>query len=99
MVGTDLSDKAVPLTQLPLTAPTVLVLGNEGHGIRTNILRRCDHLVKISKIVSTEGVEGTEEGVDSLNVSVSGGILLHHLVSARASTSSATPTATPTDGQ
>jgi tRNA G18 (ribose-2'-O)-methylase SpoU len=37
----------VSLEEVPLTIPTVLVLGNEGHGIRTNILRRCTHLVRI----------------------------------------------------
>ena len=73
VVGTALDPTATDLAALPLQKPTILVLGNEGHGIRTNILRRCTHLVKIPG-------EGANEVVDSLNVSVTGGILLHHLV-------------------
>jgi 21S rRNA (GM2251-2'-O)-methyltransferase len=78
VVGTALGDTATNLDQLPLTAPTILVLGNEGHGVRTNILRRCTHLVKIPGAES-----GDDFGVDSLNVSVTGGILLHHILQAK----------------
>ena len=129
MVGTDLSPKSVSLYDVPLSAPTVLVLGNEGHGIRTNILRRCTHLVRIgeartattsataaggviedtgfadtttvgSEVTSNSdrngkglsyssesgSVESNESGidegtVDSLNVSVTGAIILHHMLS------------------
>jgi tRNA G18 (ribose-2'-O)-methylase SpoU len=49
-------------------------LGNEGHGIRTNILKRCTQLVKIG----SNAVDN--DMVDSLNVSVTGGIILHHLL-------------------
>ena len=61
------------LASLPLDKPTILVLGNEGHGIRTNILNRCQYLVRI-------GESSPDSEVDSLNVSVSGGILLHHIM-------------------
>lgn len=37
------------LYDVPLDKPTILVLGNEGHGMRTNILRRCTHLVRIGE--------------------------------------------------
>lgn len=67
------------LEVVPLSAPTILVLGNEGHGVRTNILRRCTHLVKIAGIAGGEG----DSQVDSLNVSVTGGILLHHILKAK----------------
>lgn len=93
MVGTDLSENAVPFQQLPLEKPTILILGNEGHGIRTNILRRCDHLVSISKNINAETQrtnalqEGSNDGVDSLNVSVTGGILLHYLTTSAPRTS------------
>ena len=83
-----------------LEKPTIVVLGNEGHGIRTNILRRCDQLVKIpylgtssrpsaSSAAASENVDEVSVGtsmaadVDSLNVSVSGGIILHHILSSR----------------
>jgi hypothetical protein len=109
VVGTDLSAKSTSVYDVPLEAPTVLVLGNEGHGIRTNILRRCTHLVRIGDIkesgvassstpcTSAEIREGIAEhpaatgesmaegegGVDSLNVSVTGAIILHHFMTGR----------------
>lgn len=76
VVGTAVEDNAISMAELPLDKPTVLVLGNEGHGIRTNMLRRCDHLVKIEHNVQ-------DTLVDSLNVSVCGGILMHHLMRSR----------------
>lgn len=87
VVGTALSGSSVRVEQMTLDKPTILVLGNEGHGIRTNILRRCDVLVKIPSMGSAEGSGGTSENssseVDSLNVSVTGGILLHHILSTK----------------
>ena len=66
---------------------TKTLAGNEGHGIRTNILRRCTHLVKIPGGVADPTIAGSSGGgadasfsVDSLNVSVTGGILLHHIL-------------------
>lgn len=67
-----------------MDVPTVLVLGNEGHGIRTNVLRRCTHLVRINGKARDSPVEVDEESaslVDSLNVSVTGGVILHHFLS------------------
>ena len=110
----------------------LFISGNEGHGIRTNILRRCTQLVKIPSMMSMsaesnnnintmenniihtspisgkedlslesliEGSEGDnsdvessnlndnssnediqDDAVDSLNVSVTGGIILHHIL-------------------
>lgn len=81
VVGTKLDPTALDLVNLPLLKPTILVLGNEGHGIRTNVIRRCTHLVKISSSDSGSGGDGGGV-VDSLNVSVTGGIMLHHILSA-----------------
>ena len=100
MVGTSLGEGTIPLGELETQKPTIVVLGNEGHGLRTLVQRSCDNLVRIEKSgggmigkhLSGEaaGAEGAgEEGgsgsgdrgdVDSLNVSVSGGILLYHLL-------------------
>lgn len=77
-----------------LTPPisVAIVLGNEGSGLRTNILKRCDVLVKIgagtSATTSTSNNNNNssssdingEDTVDSLNVGVAGGILLHHFL-------------------
>eukprot|EP01035_Chromulina_nebulosa_P019244 gene19244-25095_t len=74
IVGTALEGKTTSLVDLPLDKPTIVVLGNEGHGIRTNILNRCEYLLKLgsNNRIDTE--------VDSLNVSVTGGIILHHIM-------------------
>ncbi len=76
VVGTGLTESAVPLESVTIKKPTILILGNEGHGLRTNIVRRCHQVVKIAKDINKD--DG--DGVDSLNVSVTGGILLHHLL-------------------
>jgi 21S rRNA (GM2251-2'-O)-methyltransferase len=56
-----------------LTNPTVLVMGNEGVGLRTNVRRACTSLVRVAG--------GNETStVDSLNVSVATGIILHALI-------------------
>ncbi len=47
----------------------ILLLGNEGDGLTPEIISRCDNLVSISMTVQ----------VDSINVGVAGGILMHYL--------------------
>ena len=65
-------------------SPTVLVLGSEGNGLRTNTARSCTGFVKISGGVHNEGGTGVGNGscvgVDSLKVSVTGGIMLSNLL-------------------
>lgn len=73
VVGTALSPTATTLDTLPLQ-PTILLLGNEGHGLRTNVIRKCDYIVKVDKKGGSDN-----DGIDSLNVSVTGGILLYQL--------------------
>ena len=73
VAGASLGDGSALLSEIPKHRPTILVLGNEGHGIRKNVLRQCTHLVRIDG--------GQADGLDSLNVSVTGGILLHGLSS------------------
>ena len=119
VVGTSLAPGALDVQELSLThlrstasgsgsgQPIILVLGNEGHGLRTNVLNECTHHVKIPSMSMGMGMavnlsasasgsaaagagEGEEEDnvppatphhVDSLNVSVAGGILMHNLLS------------------
>ncbi|GAX11026.1 21S rRNA (GM2251-2'-O)-methyltransferase [Fistulifera solaris] len=65
------------LEQLPVSnEPTILVLGSEGHGLRTLVSKACTEFVRI------DGSAVTTEGVDSLNVSVTGGILMWQLLRA-----------------
>jgi 21S rRNA (GM2251-2'-O)-methyltransferase len=79
VVGTTLDRDSIPLRTLPVGPPTLLVLGNEGHGLRPLVQRACDVLVKIDAAPSSSLLEGG--AVDSLNVAVSGGIVMHHLLS------------------
>mmetsp|Transcript_58147 Transcript_58147/g.131751 ORF Transcript_58147/g.131751 Transcript_58147/m.131751 type:complete len:367 (-) Transcript_58147:65-1165(-) len=93
VVGTTLAEGSIPLGEVEVGPSTILVLGNEGHGLRHLVQRACDTLVTIEKKkgpgsagpVAGDGNEGARRGrgggVDSLNVAVSGGIALHHLLS------------------
>jgi 21S rRNA (GM2251-2'-O)-methyltransferase len=79
--------------------PILMVLGSEGHGLRTLVAKACTEFVRIpsglgTSSVSDEGLDSDHEnddddydddsngepGVDSLNVSVTGGIMLWHLL-------------------
>ncbi len=72
----DLQD--LPTTETP--QPTLLVLGSEGHGLRTLVARTCTEFVRIP---SGNNDGDDDASVDSLNVSVTGGILLWHLLRQR----------------
>ncbi len=62
--------EAIPFYEMPLTERMVLVMGNEGQGLRNLTRRRCDFLIRIPG----------NETVESLNVSAAASILIHHLV-------------------
>lgn len=76
IIGAASEANAVNCLNIKLTRPTLLVLGNEGVGLRTNVRSVCHSLVKIDT-----GCTPEDSGVDSLNVSVATGILLHQLLS------------------
>ncbi|CEL99654.1 unnamed protein product [Vitrella brassicaformis CCMP3155] len=63
--------------------PVLLVLGNEGSGVRRSVLGCCDTLVEIRGAPLLHRGDGGGGGggvlLDSLNVGVACGILLHHL--------------------
>ena len=63
-----------PLTQHDLTQPTAILIGNEGSGIPSEILRRVDARVTIP----------TPGPVESLNAAVAGSILLYEAARKRA---------------
>ena len=50
---------------------SVLVMGAEDKGISQQVRKHCDRMVKI---------EGADSSIDSLNVSVAAGILMHGLI-------------------
>ena len=61
------------LYDLELTAPTAIILGSEGSGIRKVTADRCDHLIYIPMART----------VDCLNVSVAAGVILYEAVRQR----------------
>jgi len=64
----DASETAEPMCRAPKNTPAVLVLGDEGQGVRPNVLKRADVCLQI------EGE--SRPGFDSLNVGVSAGVLM-----------------------
>ncbi|XP_031491204.1 uncharacterized protein LOC116258192 [Nymphaea colorata] len=95
VLGGSVSSRALPLNEVPSAGgPTILVLGSEGKGLRPLVEQSCTQLVRISANFSvgngedeyqdeSERSSGVEFqsflAVESLNVSVAAGILLHHL--------------------
>jgi 21S rRNA (GM2251-2'-O)-methyltransferase len=90
--GDENNDKAPPLYELqdlPVRSekdprPILLVLGSEGYGLRTLVAKSCTEFVQVPGAVehgsSLQDEFPSQAGVDSLNVSVTGGILLWHLL-------------------
>jgi 23S rRNA (guanosine2251-2'-O)-methyltransferase len=72
VVGLDASSP-LRLTDVDLSGPSVLVLGNEGEGLGRAVRRACTTLVTL----------GTPTFVDSLNASVAAGIALYELANQR----------------
>ena len=72
--GADGSAKTT-VYQQDLTGPVALVIGGEGEGIRPLVRKACDQLISIP----------LQGGVNSLNASVAGGILLFEVVRQRLS--------------
>lgn len=93
VLGGSVSPKAVPLNEVEIGKPTILVLGSEGTGLRPLVERSCTQLVRIPGNISVDPDEPQEDdqmnlgkeqlsyvAVESLNVSVATGVLLYHLV-------------------
>ena len=59
-------DDAVPLSSSPKEENFVLVLGNESHGVSSEIIKKANRVVKIEM----------NDSIDSLNVAVAAGILM-----------------------
>jgi TrmH family RNA methyltransferase len=75
LVGADLAGQTLE-SWMP-AGRTILVVGSEGHGLSPTVADVLDRSVTI------EGPRGHREGVESLNVSIAAGIILHHLRSGR----------------
>ena len=82
VLGAGTDGEAVSCSEFVMDMPTVLVVGNEGYGLRTNVRRACSRMIQVD---SLPGMAVSEDaslvmGVDSLNVSVATGILMHGLL-------------------
>lgn len=81
-VGADVGEPLVPVTRcsdFQMSKPTLLLLGGEGTGLSRGLLSLCETLLSIP------AGRALHSGIDSLNVSVATGILLHALLSSRRS--------------
>ncbi|KAJ3000300.1 Ribose methyltransferase [Globomyces sp. JEL0801] len=62
-----------------LHSPTILVMGNEGIGLRSSVTKLCDkHLILKSE--REEEMTTSKYQIDSLNVSVAAGILIQRIL-------------------
>ena len=61
-----------------INKPSILVVGNEGFGLNDNIAKLCTQMVTVSSFNSSIPL-----GLDSLNVSVATGVMLHTLIKNR----------------
>ncbi|PRW32608.1 rRNA methyltransferase mitochondrial [Chlorella sorokiniana] len=82
VLGAAAEPGALPAASFVLQRPAILVMGNEGYGLRGAVRRLCDAVLQI------EDSPGRHTLVDSLNVSVATGILLHRLLTAQSGTGS-----------
>ena len=69
IVGTDMAGE--DYTKIDYNAPICLIIGNEGHGMSKIVTDNCDYIAKIPMVGK----------INSLNASVSCGILLSRIVS------------------
>lgn len=72
LIGTDMEANQ-NIYDIDYNFPVVLIIGNEGKGIRQSMLKQCDFIVKIPTFGKTE----------SLNASVSAGIILFEILRKR----------------
>ena len=80
VAGADVSEGAAECAKYRLERPALLVLGSEGRGLRPLVRKCCTQLLRIGPGPLPDQ---PASGVDSLNVSVAAGVLLHHLLHAQ----------------
>lgn len=86
--GADNAPDAIECDAVTVDAPTLLVMGNEGFGLRTNVKRACTGLIKIPA-----GAGSSEHLLESLNVSVATGIIVYGLLCSAKANHAAVPAA------
>ncbi|MBI4927437.1 MAG: 23S rRNA (guanosine(2251)-2'-O)-methyltransferase RlmB [Anaerolineae bacterium] len=73
VIGMEGSPEAQPLERVRLDGPLVLVVGNEGEGMRPLVRKNCDLLVRLPMFGQ----------IESLNAAVAGSIVLYRALEAR----------------
>ncbi|KAJ3383483.1 hypothetical protein HDU92_004099 [Lobulomyces angularis] len=83
VVGTDIGSKNnvydLSEKKKDFNRPLILVMGNEGTGLRSIVSKVCDSHIVIG--LDKDRINHVEEVVESLNVSVAAGIILNQLLS------------------
>lgn len=64
VLGGTIANKAVPLSEVEIGVPTILVMGSEGTGLRPLVEQSCTHLVRIPGNVDVF-VEGADKDADA----------------------------------
>lgn len=82
VIGACADEESIPCEEYELKDPTILVMGSEGYGLRTTVRRACSAGIRVSRafVKEHDAQKGSLHEVDSLNVSVATGILLHSLL-------------------
>lgn len=74
VLGTSLNANSIH-SDYKYTDKTAVILGNEGEGLRKNVLKLCDNIIKIPILGR----------IDSLNVSVAAGVILYEIMRQKSS--------------
>ncbi|PKI50045.1 hypothetical protein CRG98_029545 [Punica granatum] len=90
VLGGSVLSRSVPVDAVAPGPPTILVLGSEGTGLRPLVERSCTQLIRIPGNIPVDVSAGDNDAeaeefrsflaVESLNVSVAAGVLLHHFI-------------------
>jgi len=70
VVGLEGGESAKPVTEVPLTGPIAIVVGNEGEGMRPLVRQSCDFLLALP-------MRGR---IESLNAAVAGSIVIYQVL-------------------
>ena len=81
--GASVAEGAVSSREVEVSKASVLVVGNEGFGLRPLVERACTQLLRVDPFSGPTGTGAERDAVDSLNVSVATGVLLHELMASR----------------
>ncbi|XP_035216521.1 rRNA methyltransferase 1, mitochondrial-like [Stegodyphus dumicola] len=71
--NTESTFPVVDVSEFSLSKPTILILGNESKGVSSAVKKLCDNFISIYP------KQALHKGIDSLNVSVAAGVILHSL--------------------